>query len=72
MCTALGNHVTLQPCYHSYKSQFMIMIQEKVIDTYASRTENTQHPCIFSTRHIRLLHSLLITKFQDNMRDMRR
>lgn len=37
--TALGNHVVLHQCYYCSKSQFMIMVQEEVIDTYASGTQ---------------------------------
>lgn len=43
--TALGNRVVLPPCYYSNKSQFMIMTQEEIIDTYASgaRCETFMH-----------------------------
>ncbi len=66
--TALGNHVVLQPCYYCNKSQFMIMTQEEIIDTYASGTRcatfmHIQHG------HLSLFHTLLIRDFQSDICD---
>lgn len=66
--TALGNHVALPPRYYSNKSQFMIMTQEEIIDTYASGTRcatfmHIQHG------HRSLFQTLLITEFHSDICD---
>lgn len=48
--TALGNHVVLQLCYYCNKSRFMIMTQEEITDTHASRTRGV------TFMHIQLGH----------------
>lgn len=66
--TALGNHVVLQLCYYSNKSQFMIMTQEEITDTYASGTRCARFMHI-QRGHFSLFHTLLIREFQSDTCD---
>lgn len=66
--TALGNHVVLQPCYYCNKSQFMIMTQEEIIDTYASGTRCALFMHI-QRGHLSLFHTLLIRELQRDICD---
>lgn len=66
--TALGNHVALQPSYYCNKSQFMIMTQEEIVDTYASGTRCATFMHI-QRGHLSLFRTLLIREFQSDICD---
>lgn len=67
--TALGNHVVLQPCYYCNKSQFMIMTQEEIIDTYASGTRCLTFMHIQCGHLSFFLHAFLVREFQSDVCD---
>lgn len=67
--TALGNHVVRQPCYYCNKSQFMIMTEEEIIDTYASGTRCGVKLMHIQHGHLCVLRALLIRGFQSDMCD---